>query len=358
MSTAAQVAERSAEIARILRTESDLKAFQEHLEEILRGEAFRGSHRSGQFLRYVVNQSIHGHCDELKERLIGIELFGRAPSYDTSEDAIVRVTASDVRRRLLQHYGTYSNGSEFRIRLPLGSYIPEISRGVHVNPVKMVALEEKESESPIEVSVDLLALSPPLTDDKLSVSIDLNHEKLSGLSQTRRLWTWRKMLLCCLGVAVCGLFTMWLMTRGTRVHTDSLWDTLFDSELSTKLITSDPNIVEIQSLTGQTVTLSDYANQRYVPEPEKVTPQLMSFSTGILRGDKAAAVDTGVAVNIAEWMDQAKAGRLSIQSARNLRFEDLLKDGNFILLGSPRSNPWTLFYSDHLNFRFVFDQGS
>ena len=58
----------------------------------------------------------------MKERVIGIKLFGRDPSYDTGEDAIVRVTASDVRRRLLQHYGKYGFTSEFRIslRLPAG----------------------------------------------------------------------------------------------------------------------------------------------------------------------------------------------------------------------------------------------
>ena len=137
MSSAAQVAERSAEIASILETEGDLKAFQQHLEEVLSGEAFRGSHRSGQFLRYVVNQSVSGHCDELKERLIGVELFGRSPSDDTGEDAILPATASDVRRRLLQHYGTHGIASEFRIRLPLGSYIPEIARDVPVTQVRI-----------------------------------------------------------------------------------------------------------------------------------------------------------------------------------------------------------------------------
>jgi hypothetical protein len=347
MSSAAQVAERSAEIARILETESDLKAFQQHLEEVLCGEAFRGSHRSGQFLRYVVNQSVSGHCDELKERLIGVELFGRSPSYDTGEDAIVRVTASDVRRRLLQHYGTYGTASEFRIRLPLGSYIPEIARDV---PVKMDALVESEIELPREAPIDFLAASAPLMDE---TSVLVDREKVPGLSEARRFWTRWKVLLCCLSIAVSGIFAVWLTVR-----TDSLWGTLFGFQLSTKLITSDPNIAEVQSLTGQTVTLSDYANQRYVPDPEKVPPQLMNLSTEILRRDQAAAVDTGIAVNIAEWRDQAKAGRLTIQSARTLRFSDLLKDGNFILLGSPRSNPWALFYSDHLDFRFVFDQDS
>jgi hypothetical protein len=347
MSNAAQVAERSAEIARILETETDLKAFQQHLEEVLSGEAFRGSHRSGQFLRYVVNQSVNGRCDELKERLIGVELFGRSPSYDTGEDAIVRVTASDVRRRLLQHYGRYGTASEFRISLPLGSYIPEIARDV---PVKMDALDESEIELPREASIDFLASSTPLMEE---ASVLVDHEKVPRLLEARRFWKQWKVLLCVVSIAVCGIFAVWLTVR-----TDSLWGPLFGFQLSTKLITSDPNIAEAQSLTGQTVSLSDYANQRYVPDAEKVPPQVLNLSTEILRRDQAAAVDTGIAVNIAEWRDQAQAGRLTIQSARTLRFSDLLKDGNFILLGSPRSNPWALFYSDHLDFRFVFDQES
>jgi hypothetical protein len=159
MSTDAQVAERSAEIAKVLVTENDLKAFQQHLETVICGEAFRGSHRSAQFLRYVVNQSVSGHCDELKERLIGVELFGRSPSYDTGEDAIVRVTASDVRRRLLQHYGSCGTSAEFRIRLPLGSYIPEITRIAPDVPVKMT---EAASGSAIASADSAAALASPV----------------------------------------------------------------------------------------------------------------------------------------------------------------------------------------------------
>src|SRR5580693_2395755 len=163
MSNAAQVAERSAEIARILETESDLKAFQQHLEEVLCGEAFRGSHRSGQFLRYVINQSVNGRCDELKERLIGVELFGRSPSYDTGEDAIVRVTASDVRKRLLQHYGRDGATSEFRISLPLGAYIPEIARRTRANGNSHLSGTETEPDHVADVPHPVL-LQAPLND--------------------------------------------------------------------------------------------------------------------------------------------------------------------------------------------------
>ena len=347
-----QAAERTAEIARILATESDLKAFQQHMEDVLRGEAFRGSHRSAQFLRFVVNQAIGGRCDELKERLIGIELFGRSPNYDTGEDAIVRVTANDIRRRLQQHYETYGTESEFRIGLPPGSYIPEIARDV---PTSSAALDEKEMHRPVEVHLDVQVPSLTQTDEEASSSVE--EEQSLKPSRARKFWTWRKAVLCC-GVAIVCILSIWQTSREVHVNPGSVWEALFGFRLSTKLITSDTNIAQVQTLTGQTVTLSDYANQRYIPDREKVPPQIMSLSTEILQRDQAAAVDTGIAVDIAQWMDQAKAGHLAIQSARDLRFPDLLKDGNFILLGSPRSNPWSLFYSDHLDFRFVFDQGT
>jgi hypothetical protein len=77
-------------------TENDLKAFQQHLEKVISGEAFRGSHRSAQFLRYVVNQSVSGHCDELKERLIGShEPMRSAPQGADSELPVTAATEHD-----------------------------------------------------------------------------------------------------------------------------------------------------------------------------------------------------------------------------------------------------------------------
>src|ERR1700751_3037916 len=88
---------REAEISKIAESKEDSAELFRYVREIVEGKAFRGSHRSGQFLIYIVEQAIAGHFTGLKERIIGIELFGRSPSYDTGDDAIVRVTASDVR---------------------------------------------------------------------------------------------------------------------------------------------------------------------------------------------------------------------------------------------------------------------
>src|ERR1700747_930487 len=91
---------RSERIARIPETKKELAKFRDHLREIIESPAFRSSHRSAQFLRFICEQAMSGNIESLKERAIGIELFGRTPAYDTGEDAIVRVTASDVRKRL------------------------------------------------------------------------------------------------------------------------------------------------------------------------------------------------------------------------------------------------------------------
>jgi len=72
----------------------------EELNRVLASHEFRTSKRSQEFLRYVVEHTLTGHGDMLKERTIGIEVFGRPTSYDPSDDATVRVKAGEVRKRL------------------------------------------------------------------------------------------------------------------------------------------------------------------------------------------------------------------------------------------------------------------
>src|SRR5947208_2114800 len=93
------------------------------LERVLASPAFRGSRRCCRFLEYSVQHVLQGNAQEdLRERNMGIEVFHRAPDYDTAEDAIVRVTANEVRKRLAQFYQESGGGSDPVITLPPGSY--------------------------------------------------------------------------------------------------------------------------------------------------------------------------------------------------------------------------------------------
>jgi len=89
---------------------------------------FRKSKRSQQFLQHVVDCALRGDVERLKESVIGIELFERAPGYDAGGDSSVRVRASDVRRRLLAYYQRVGTGAHVQIGLAPGSYIPRFAR--------------------------------------------------------------------------------------------------------------------------------------------------------------------------------------------------------------------------------------
>src|SRR5580704_4767775 len=97
----------------------------EELTRVLSSHEFRSSKRSQDFLRYVVENTLQGHGDMLKERTIGIEVFGRPTSYDPSDDATVRVKAGEVRKRLGLYYSGQGAANPLRIELPSGTYIPE-----------------------------------------------------------------------------------------------------------------------------------------------------------------------------------------------------------------------------------------
>jgi len=98
------------------------------LNQVLQSQGFRASRRSQDFLRYVVERTLEGQADALKERTIGIDVFGRSSSYEPSDDATVRVKAGEVRKRLGLYYASEGRLDEIRIDLPHGAYVPEFHR--------------------------------------------------------------------------------------------------------------------------------------------------------------------------------------------------------------------------------------
>lgn len=95
-----------------------------HLKEVLASHAFAGSKRTQDFLHLIVGHALEGEFDSLRERMIGAEMFGRPIDYDTGSDSVVRVKATDVRKKLAQFYNEAKEKPAVRIELPTGSYVP------------------------------------------------------------------------------------------------------------------------------------------------------------------------------------------------------------------------------------------
>jgi hypothetical protein len=107
----------------------DLSAEQQQLvrdtlQSLLSSPHFRKSKRYPALLEYVVGNALAGNTSSSKERIVGAEVFGRSADYDTSNDAIVRIAAGEVRKRMESYFQEHPE-APVRIDLPLGNYTAE-----------------------------------------------------------------------------------------------------------------------------------------------------------------------------------------------------------------------------------------
>ena len=91
--------------------------------ELLESDMFRRSPQMERFLKLVVERSLLGHPEELKEYVLGRDVFNRGEDYDPRADAIVRVEAQRLRRKLREYYESHASADLVLIDLPAGSYV-------------------------------------------------------------------------------------------------------------------------------------------------------------------------------------------------------------------------------------------
>lgn len=309
-----------------LSTEAD--AIREHLNEVVQSPAFRVSRRSLEFLQHIVEKALAGEFDDLKERSLGVQIFGRPATYDTGSDAIVRVTASDVRKRLHQFYTAEGVNSPLRIELPSGSYIPEF----------------RKFSTP-EINISGPQLSAPL-------------ELLSEAPAIQPRWgKWQKLLaLAALLLCLAAAGGHWYRQRFSNtapVSNPLPWSALFSSERDLRIIFCDPDISMAQHILNFNISLSDYANQKYLPATAQKNAEALRL-VGTLKGVNVAAVDAEIATTIAR-LKQDNPRQIRTHTARSFHVLDFKTDDNFVIFGSPRSNPWFNLFQDRLDFRFDYD---
>jgi hypothetical protein len=109
-------------------------AIHQQLERVLSSSVFKSSKRYPALLRYIVEQTLEGRESTIKERILGVEVFGRSADYDTNADHVVRTAAGEVRKRLAQYYMEPGRENELRIDVPAGSYVPQFRSAPELAP--------------------------------------------------------------------------------------------------------------------------------------------------------------------------------------------------------------------------------
>jgi len=114
-------------------------AVEEQLERIFRDPHFTESAILKKFLSFIVQETIHGRSNCLKEYTIAINVLEKPLSFNPQENGIVRIHAGRLRRALLQYYNEMGNEDEVVITIPKGKYVPFFAN--RSNPVVAAIVE-------------------------------------------------------------------------------------------------------------------------------------------------------------------------------------------------------------------------
>jgi hypothetical protein len=212
------------------KTSHDREAILLELQEVLASPHFCNSKRYPALLKYIVENTLAGKSDMLKERTLGVEVFDRSPSYDTNTDTVVRYTAGEVRKRLSLYYHELGRKAAIQISLPAGSYIPEFlhsqdeaeEEGAGSSEVR-VADVLRDSIHLTQESDTILPLA--LADSGLRVGVRAEVEPGTGLRHSqaaikRRRWL---ALAALIAIAVAAGLVWRSRTAQPRTALDNFW---------------------------------------------------------------------------------------------------------------------------------------
>ena len=140
------------------------KVVRQQLSRILASKTFSQVERLKRFINFIVGETVAGRGGDLKEYVIGVQVFGKEPSFDPRTDPIVRVQARRLRTRLARYYRDEGNSDELIVDLPKGGYAP-------VFRTREDAPAAKRSLTATLVGRNTVAVMP-LADDSAGASLD------------------------------------------------------------------------------------------------------------------------------------------------------------------------------------------
>jgi len=292
------------------------------LDLLVRDDVFRSSRRSVAFLRYVVEQTLNGSASQIKERTIGVEVFGREPTYDTNLDHIVRTAATELRKRLAIYYGDEKHRTELRMGLIPGSYIPRFG----------LPLQAANGGSGHVAVSDPLVIQPKAGIEHLDIALEPQLDSALAHSPVHRragaLWLY----VCCAVVLAAGVLGYGWLHRATAQ--DLFWKPVLD--------TPGPVLLAI----------GDVPNGPPTPAQEDGNGD---SSTPILAPNPSHTVPFADAVTMARVVGALESsGKTVVIRNENSRSFSDLREGPVVLIGA-FNNEWSLRLTRQLRYSLALD---
>ncbi|MGC4050032.1 MAG: hypothetical protein QM757_11665 [Paludibaculum sp.] len=295
------------------------------LARILASKPFKRSQRQRELLEFLCRQSFEAEARDVHEQAIGVAVFGRRPDYDTSQDNIVRVHVSELRKKLEEYFKQEGADEAWILEVPRGNYAPvvtpRIASAVETAPV-------------VETAPAIPAPAPRSGVQAAAIAI--------------------------LGIACAGLLVWNLQLRQQAERPVStlnpLWQQMFAANRETDIVVADSCLSFYTDLVKHPVVLQDYLSRKYLlddlsrerdPERRKSLEMLM--------GRRYTSYADVQAVQYIAQLAATHGSTLNVHFARDYPTRRL-QTSNLILVGSKRANLWAELFDDQLNFQVEYDQ--
>jgi len=299
------------------------------LQRVLWSRLIEKSLRIRNLLVYVTERVLEDPTAEIHEQEIGHKVFGRSADYDTSADNIVRVTASQARKKLEQYFASEGAGEPIILEIPKGQYTPVFKHRIPA-AAEIAGEATPRASNWKQRAITVLAISAPvLAIVIIWLALALRSERLSARSE---------------------------MDANPTLH--ALWSQLLPRDGRTDIVVTDSSLSLFQELLDRQLTLPDYLKPELWGQASQLAsnPDLRRFAQQAVQRRFTSLASVTTAYRIAQLAGQDRS-HVSVLSARDFNIRQMRVD-NAILLGSSRANPWIDVIADHLNFRFGLDKDS
>lgn len=299
-------------------------------------EVFRSSKRCRAFLEFVVERSLAGRTAELREKVIGVEVFQRSPGYDSNEDPVVRATAGDVRKRLAQYYQEASRSGELRIEMQPGSYVPEFRMpppvAPPIQPGRLALVEDTRSA--------FEPVSPPPTPAPLEVRP----------WSRRKFWAITGGSVATVAAAVAGW--RWRSWLSAATPFEKFWAPLLGAPGSALICIGQSKLYNFPlSMTPEIERLLDPRNTRDAAGAAAVPKGNVDLKDVQPVWDRYVPLGDAEALSRIAILFDRRGKAYRIRGSAHTSLADL-REGSAVLVGA-FSNDWTLRISKGLRFHLA-----
>ena len=298
---------------------------------------FRRALRLREFLLYVGKASLRDDASELREQDIGIRVFGRSPDYDRGADNIVRVNATELRKRIDQYFAGEGASEPYIFQIPRGAYKLVFGRRATSKPI-----------------------SPPAIADDSEVSAKQTAVENSAQTVSRG-WIWLSaalgLLAATLGVALFRVHQNSAMDENRRPAVMQFWRAFTrDKEPGTQtdLVLSDESLSVMQDILRRPVTLSEYVDRSYI-NTVNVAPASDERKADVRELLGHNLVTLGEVLAVRQIIVLPGLAQHFHVTVPRLYPPDLMKRNSLIIVGGKKSNPWAGFFEDQLNFTLEYN---